>query len=82
MPAAPEDNLEMVKDSLPHQPGGHELHLHDETIQALFGLGLRIEYCIALFDESPDQAKAGLDSTITDLGVLIAELRARIDNIK
>ena len=62
--------------------GGHELRLHDETIQALFGLGLRLEYCIALIDESPEAAKASLDTTISDLSILIGELRGRIDDIK
>jgi len=66
----------------PPSASSHELTLHDNTIQSLFGIGLRIEYCIALLDESPDQAKAGLDSAITDLGDLIAELRGRIDDIK
>lgn len=60
----------------------HELHLHDETIQALFGIGLRLEYCITLVDEAPEQAKLSLDATISDLGDLIAELRGRIDHIK
>ena len=59
-----------------------ELKLHDDTIQALFGIGLKIEYCIALFDESPDQAKAGLDGTISDLSELIEGLRQRIDRLK
>lgn len=61
---------------------GHDLHLYDETIQALFGIGLRLEYCIALVDEAPEQAKLSLDATISDLGILIAELRGRIDHIK
>jgi signal transduction histidine kinase len=59
-----------------------ELKLHDETIQALFGIGLRIEYCIALVDDSPDQAKASLDGTISDLSELISDLRDRIDRLK
>ena len=59
-----------------------ELKRHDDTIQALFGIGLKIEYCIALFDESPEQAKAGLDATISDLSILISTLRDRIDVLK
>lgn len=59
-----------------------ELRLHDDTIQMLFGLGLRIEYCIALMDESPEQAKEGLDHVITDLNEVIAALRGRIEDLK
>ena len=64
------------------QEDTHELKLHDDTIQALFGIGLKIEYCIALFDESPDQAKAGLDAVISGLSDLIEGLRDRIDDIR
>lgn len=64
------------------QDEGHELELHDSTIQMLCALGLKIEYCQALLDESPDQARAGLDSVITEMSELIAGLRGRIDNIK
>ena len=60
----------------------YELKRHDDTIQALFGIGLKIEYCIALLDESPEQAKAGLDATISDLSTLIEGLRDRIDDLK
>ena len=59
-----------------------ELKSHDDTIQALFGIGLKIEYCIELFDMAPDQAKAGLDGTISDLSGLIADLRERIDRLR
>lgn len=59
----------------------HELRLFDDAIQSLFGIGLKIEYCIALFDESPDQAKAGLDSAIAEISRLIAGLRGRIDDL-
>jgi len=58
-----------------------DLKLYDDTIQALYGIGLKIEYCIALFDSSPDQAKAGLDDSINGLGGLIESLRERIDRL-
>lgn len=48
----------------------------DECIQTLYALGLRLEYCIALVDEAPDQAKAGMDSAISSLAALVNELRA------
>ncbi|MGE0057258.1 MAG: histidine kinase dimerization/phosphoacceptor domain-containing protein [Dehalococcoidia bacterium] len=61
---------------------GHELELHDNTIQILFALGLKIEYCQALLDEAPEEAKAGLDNVIAEMSELIADLRGRIDDIK
>ncbi len=59
-----------------------ELNLHDSTIQTLFALGLKIEYCQALLDDAPEEAKAGLDSVIAEMSALIADLRGRIDDIK
>jgi len=59
-----------------------ELDLHDGTIQALFGVGLKLEYCMALVDESPEQAKAGLDAAISNLSDLIETLRSRIHEIR
>ena len=71
----------MVANASNDRGAAHELKLLDDTIQALFGMGLKIEYCIALFDESPDEAKAGLDAAISGLSDLIVELRGRIDDL-
>jgi hypothetical protein len=71
--------------------GGDTADLHDEDwevkfcddlIQALVGIGLNIELCIAVVDESPDRAKMGLDSAITSLSSLISDVRERIDAIR
>lgn len=59
-----------------------ELKLHDDTIQLLFGIGLKIEYCLEVADESPAQAKDGLDGVITDLGQLIDDIRGRMQDLK
>ncbi|HEY7465825.1 MAG TPA: histidine kinase [Dehalococcoidia bacterium] len=56
------------------------IELMDRLIQGLYGLGLKLEYCIALIDESPDQARAGLDAAITDLGDVIDDLRRHLPN--
>jgi hypothetical protein len=52
-----------------------ESEFMDRLIQGLYGLGLKLEYCIALVEESPDQARDGLDAAITDLGEVIDDLR-------
>ena len=56
--------------------------LMDRLIQGLYGLGLKLEYCIALVDESPDQARAGLDAAISDLGDVIDDLRRHLPNAR
>ena len=65
-----------------HIATSSELTLHDETIQALVGIGLKIEYCMLLLNDSPQQARDGLDTAITQLDELVSELRARIEHIK
>jgi hypothetical protein len=58
--------------------GAVELQLHDNTIQMLFAISLKLEYCRAVADESPAQVKAGLDHVVSDLDNLISGLRDRI----
>ena len=50
-----------------------ELEFCDDIIQSLVGIGLNIELCIQVIDESPDRAKVGLDGAISRLGDLIAD---------
>ena len=54
----------------------------DTTIQGLYGLGLKLEYCLALLDESPEQAKGGLDAAVTEVGQLIEPLRKQIHKLR
>ena len=65
---------------LSHDGTDPRTELMDRLIQGLYGLGLKLEYCIALIDESPDQARAGLDAAITDLGDTIDDLRRHLPN--
>jgi hypothetical protein len=59
-------------------PRSEQIALLDKTIQGLFALGLKLEYCIALVDESPEQAKAGLDAALNGIVDLMEPLRDRI----
>jgi signal transduction histidine kinase len=58
-----------------------EVQRLDRTIQALFGLGLKLEECIHLIGDSPAQAEQHLDTTINRLNEVIGELRTRIDEL-
>ena len=55
-----------------------ELEVHDNTIQALYGIGLKLQYCIQLIDSTPEQVKAGLEGAIINLDEVVEELRSRI----
>lgn len=55
--------------------------LHDDTIQMLFAISLKVEYCLAVLEDSPQQAKAGLDHVLTDINSVIGNLRNRITTL-
>ena len=59
-----------------------QIDLMDSTIQGLYGLGLKLEYCLALLDESPEQARDGLDAAVNDVGHLIEPLRRQIQGLR
>jgi signal transduction histidine kinase len=65
-----------------HDDGDEELKLHDDTIQMLFAISLKVEYCLEVIDESPKQAKTGLEHIVADLSDLIFGLRERIYDLK
>jgi signal transduction histidine kinase len=62
--------------------GAEELRLHDDTIQMLFAISLKVEYCLEVIDESPRQAKVGLEHVVAELGDLITGLRRRIYDLE
>jgi hypothetical protein len=53
----------------------------DQVIQALYGIGLKLEYSLALVEDGPVQTRAALDSAITDLGDLIDVLRSQVTGL-
>jgi hypothetical protein len=58
-----------------------QAELADQVIQGLYGIGLKLEYSIALVDDSPAQTRAALDSAISDLGDLIDVLRGQVNGL-
>jgi hypothetical protein len=65
----------MDKGSAPlddHDSPGDTMEL---VIQRLYALSLKLEYCIGLVDESPEQAREGLDAAVSELGKEIDRLR-------
>jgi signal transduction histidine kinase len=72
----------MSFDTTYNTSGTEELRLHDDTIQMLFAVSLKVEYCLEVIEESPEQARAGLEHVVSDLGDLIAGLREHIYDSK
>jgi hypothetical protein len=55
--------------------------LADRVIQDLYGIGLKVEYSIALLEDSPVQTRVALDAVISDLGQLIDILRSEVSGL-
>jgi hypothetical protein len=72
----------MQHDMSPDTAEPEELILHDDTIQMLFGISLKVEYCLDVLEDSPEQVKAGLSHILGDLGDVITGLRNRMGVLK
>ena len=64
--------------SCPNQGHARELDLLDETIQALFGIGLKLQFCLELLDASPEQVRSGIEGAIVNLDEMVETFRSRI----
>jgi signal transduction histidine kinase len=58
-----------------------DMKLHDETIQALYGVSLRLQAAAGLVDEAPDALPGELDHAIRAIDNIIADLRDRIEDV-
>jgi signal transduction histidine kinase len=65
----------------PAQHYAVDLRLHDETIQALYGVSLRLQAASSLVGEAPDALTGELDRAIQTIDNVIADLRDRIENL-
>ena len=58
-----------------------DLKLHDETIQALYGVSLRLQAAVTLVEESPEAVTGELDKAVRAIDSVIADLRERIEGV-
>jgi signal transduction histidine kinase len=58
-----------------------DMKLHDETIQALYGVSLRLQAAADLVNESPETLTGELDHAIRALDGVISDLRERIEDV-
>ena len=54
------------------------MELNDAMIQNLYGVGLKLQYCQEVIDESPPQAKEALADILDGLDSFIEEIRKRM----
>lgn len=70
-----------ASEETPAQRQAIDLRLHDETIQALYGVSLRLQAASSLAGESPDAITSELDKAIRTIDGVIADLRDRIEDV-
>ena len=58
-----------------------DMKLHDETIQALYGVSLRLQAAADLVTEAPDALPGELDHAIRAIDNVISDLRDRIEDV-
>jgi hypothetical protein len=51
----------------------------DRILQNLFGLGLKLEYCLSVLEDSPCQARVGVEGVIEGLSQLAGPIRDEIE---
>ena len=76
--------FELSEDAADETPAEHyavDLRLHDETIQALYGVSLRLQAASSLAAESPEVLTSELDKAVRTIDNVIADLRNRIENL-
>jgi signal transduction histidine kinase len=70
-----------TSDETPAQRFAVDIRLHDETIQALYGVSLRLQAASDLAKDSPDAVSGELDTAIRTIDNVIADLRERIEDV-
>lgn len=70
-----------ASDETPAQRHAVDMKLHDETIQALYGVSLRLQAAAGLAAESPEALPAELDRAVRAIDDVIAGLRDRIEDV-
>jgi len=58
------------------------MELHDGTIQALYGVGLRIEDCLERLEAEPQAVREDLDTSIESLNTIIRDIRRYIFDLR
>jgi hypothetical protein len=57
-----------------------DIEFLDRVLQNLFGLGLKLEYCLSVLDDAPAQARAGMEGVLSGLDEMAEPIREEIQN--
>jgi hypothetical protein len=53
----------------------------DQVLQDLFGVGLKLEYCLSVLEDSPEQAKMGIEDAVSGLDEIASPIREQIQRL-
>jgi hypothetical protein len=55
-----------------------DIEFLDRILHDIFGMGLKLEYCLTVLDDAPAQARTGMEGVVTSLNQLVEPIRAEI----
>ena len=54
----------------------------DHILQDLFGMGLKLQYCLAVLDDTPAEARDGIEDVVSSLSDMAEPIRMRIHKLQ
>ncbi|HEU0072505.1 MAG TPA: hypothetical protein VFS30_00700 [Dehalococcoidia bacterium] len=69
---------ERALDEPPSRFSERDIEFLDHLLQDMFGLGLKLEYCLLVLDEAPAQARVGMEDVVSGLEGMVDPIRAQI----
>lgn len=67
---------------VPDRLSSRDIDFLDHILQDLFGMGLKLQYCLAVLDDTPAEARDGIEDVVTTLGEMAEPIRMRIHNLQ
>ena len=67
---------------VPDRPLDRDIEFLDRILQDLFGMGLKLEYCLAVLDDTPAEARNGIEDVVSTLGDMAEPIRMRIHRLQ
>jgi hypothetical protein len=70
-----------ISDSVSRSLAEDDIAFLDRILQDLFGLGLKLEYCLTVMEDTPAQARTGIEGVVSGLDNLAEPIRNEIHRL-
>jgi len=64
-----------------YQLSQRDIEFLDRILQDLFGVGLKLEYCLSVLEDSPSQARIGIEDAVGNLAEMMGPIRGQIHKL-